>query len=104
MYADDLLLSRGQVSEADGAVTLSVRCRLNWYRALPVSCVEQLSVTVDGTPLSPHAVTLELGDEQIPAPALVERDDSWWATGQVASLQCVLGPGTVKDRYRVGSR
>ena len=37
MYADDLLLSHGRVSAAKGTVTLSVGCRLNWYRALPVS-------------------------------------------------------------------
>ena len=36
MYADDLVLSHGRVSVAKGTVTLSVGCRLNWYRALPV--------------------------------------------------------------------
>jgi hypothetical protein len=101
MYADDLLLGHGRVSAAEGIVTLSLRCRLNWYRALPVSCVEHLSLTVDGTPLSADAIIVELGDRQIPAPALVEHDGLWWATGQVASLHCALGPGPVKDRYQV---
>jgi hypothetical protein len=41
------------VSAAEGSVTLSLGCRLNWYRALPVSCVEHLSLTVDGTRLIP---------------------------------------------------
>ena len=61
MYADDLLLGHGRVSAAKGTVTLSVGCRLNWYRALPVSCVEHLALTVDGTRLIPDAITVELG-------------------------------------------
>ena len=100
MFADDLLLGHGQVSAAEGIVTLSVGCRLNWYRALPVSCVEYLSVTVDGSRLNPDAITVELGGRQIPVPALIEHDD-WWATGQVASLHCALGARPMKDRYEV---
>ena len=75
MYADDLLLSRGRLSAAKGTVTLSVGCRLNWYRALPVSCVQHLALTVDGTRLIPDAIVVELGGRRIPAPALVEHDD-----------------------------
>ena len=101
MYADDLLLSHGRLWAAKGTVTLSVGCRLNWYRALPVSCVEHLALTVDGTRLIPDAIAVELGGRRIPAPALVEHDDCWWATGQVASLHCALEPGSVKDRYQV---
>ena len=51
--------------------------------------------------LIPGAVTVELGSRQIRASALVEHDDSWRAMGQAASLHCALGPGPMKDRYRV---
>lgn len=80
-------------------MTLSVGCRLNWYRALPVSCVEHLALTVDGTRLIPDVIAVALRGRQIPVPALVEHDDCWWATGQVAWLHCALEPGSVKDRY-----
>ena len=66
-----------------------------------MSCVEHLALTVDGTRLIPDAIAVELGGRRIPAPALVEHDDLWWATGQVASLRCALGPAPVKDRYQV---
>jgi hypothetical protein len=101
MFADDLILGCGRVSVADGTLTLTVGCRLNWYRALPVSCVEYLAVTVDGTRLSPAAVTVRLGGQQIPGPALTEHDDDWWAAGQVAWLDCTLGKRPAQDRYQV---
>jgi len=49
----------------------------------------------------PGCRRLEQGGRQIRTSALVEQDDFWWATGQVASLQCALGPGPIKERYHV---
>ena len=71
MYADDLLLSHGRLSAAKGTVTLSVGCRLNWYRALPVSCVEHLALTVDGTRLIPDAIAVASSTKNLPASSAV---------------------------------
>jgi Domain of unknown function (DUF6379) len=101
MYAEDLIAGPGQVSAAGGIVTLSFGCRLNWYRALPVSCVEHLAVTVDGTPLPPGAVTVRLNGRPMTAVALVEHDDDWWPTGAIARLDCLLGPQPARRRYEV---
>jgi hypothetical protein len=101
MFAEDLIAGSGQVSITGGIVTLSFGCRLNWYRALPVSCVEHLAVTVDGTLLSPGAVTVRLNGQQMTVAALVEHDDDWWPTGEVAWLDCLLGTQPAKNRYEV---
>ena len=47
MYADDLLLSHGRLSAAKGTVTLSVGCRLNWYRALRKDFEEATKFLID---------------------------------------------------------
>ena len=101
MFAEDLIAGSGQVSITGGIVTLSFGCRLNWYRALPVSCVEHLAVTVDGTLLPPMAVTVRLSGRRMTVAALVEHDNYWWPTGQVAWLDCTLGTHPAKNRYAV---
>jgi Domain of unknown function (DUF6379) len=101
VFAEDLIVGPGEMSVTDGAVTLSFGCRLNWYRSLPVSCVEHLTVTVDETLLPAGAVTVILNGRPMTAAALIGRDDDWWPTGQVARLDCLLGTRPAKNRYQV---
>jgi len=101
VFAEDLIVGPGHVSVTDGIVTLSFGCRLNWYRALPVSCVEHLAVTVDGNRLSPGTVKVTLNGQQISAAALVEHDDDWWPAGEVAWLDCPLGTRPAMNLYEV---
>ena len=34
---------------------LSLGVRLNWYRSVPLSCIERLEIALDGVPLDPRA-------------------------------------------------
>src|SRR3954463_6468187 len=58
----------------DDALELSVR--LNWYRSLPLSCVEQLDIRLDGEALE-HA-GLELAGVRCSVADLASADDRWW--------------------------
>jgi hypothetical protein len=78
---------------SDTAVELTVR--LNWYRSLPLSCVERLEVTVDGVRLDPEGTTLEL-DGVVHSPAdLAGSEDRWWP---------VLSPARVRAPLQAPSR
>ena len=53
--------------------------RLTWYRALPLSCIERITVTVDGTAVPDEAITLELGSTgPLSLSALAALTDTWW--------------------------
>ncbi|MFJ9243850.1 DUF6379 domain-containing protein [Streptomyces sp. NPDC101776] len=53
--------------------------RLTWYRALPLSCVERITVTVDGTPVPDEAITLELDSTgPLSLSVLPSLTDTWW--------------------------
>jgi hypothetical protein len=97
MFADDMLLDRAEVRQVDGRLVLTLGCRLNWYRALPVSCVEHLSVTVDGVGVPAEAVSVRVAGVAVAANRLVEHDDDWWPAAHVAELECDLGARSVPD-------
>jgi hypothetical protein len=68
-----------------GAV--SVELRLPWYRALPLSSVNAVDVTLDGSPVDP--AVLELSVDQVPylLAELPARHDKWWYVTDGARLR-----------------
>ena len=103
-----MLLDRAEARQVDGRLVLTLGCRLNWYRALPVSCVEDLAVTVDGVAVPQEALTVRVDGVAVAGNHLVERDDDWWPAGHVAEVECDLGvrriPDPVPVRLEIGAR
>jgi hypothetical protein len=66
---------------------LELSVRLNWYRSLPLSCVERLEVRLDDVPLD---VTLELDGGRWPVAELVRLDERWWHVRDSARLSAEL--------------
>jgi hypothetical protein len=81
----------------DDALELSVR--LNWYRSLPLSCVEQLEVRLDGEPLDP--ATLELDGVRSPINELATADDRWWHVLDPARVRVPLERAPEAGRHEV---
>jgi hypothetical protein len=81
----------------DDALELSVR--LNWYRSLPLSCVEQLEVRLDGEPLGP--ATLELAGVRRSIADLATADDTWWHVLDSARIRVPLGAVPSTGRHEV---
>ncbi|WP_173074931.1 C-glycoside deglycosidase beta subunit domain-containing protein [Phytohabitans rumicis] len=53
--------------------------RLTWYRALPLSCIERITVTIDGQQVEQDAVRFSLGPVgPLPVAALAPLTDTWW--------------------------
>jgi hypothetical protein len=78
-----------ETTQLDGR-TLRLDLRLNWYRALPLSCVEQLAVTLDGAALDLSEATLAVAGRTHRAAELAERDDAWWHVADSGRLEVAL--------------
>jgi hypothetical protein len=61
-----------------GPSCLELTVRLNWYRALPLSCVERLELSLDGNPLDPARTRVDVAGLQLRPAELTDHDDTWW--------------------------
>jgi hypothetical protein len=78
MFADDLLPARMRAAGARPADGVALDIRLNWYRSLPLSCVEAIRLTIDGTTIESERLTLRLPDFDGHLTDLAEATDVWW--------------------------
>ena len=85
------------VALTDDELALSVR--LNWYRSLPLSCVERLDVRLDGAALSP--ATVELDGVRHPLADLATADDRWWHVLDSALVRIPLDAAPGAGRHEV---
>ena len=58
--------------------------RLNWYRSLPLSCVEAVELAIDGEPVTD--LRLRLQDFEAPVDELGDAVDAWWRVLDSAEL------------------
>ncbi len=72
-----------------------VGVRLNWYRSLPISCVEKLVLTLDGQPVDPGAIRFEVNGKQFSLPEMEEGVEEFWFVQDTARVR-VKDPGKVK--------
>jgi hypothetical protein len=90
-----------EAARLDGA-TLELSVRLNWYRSLPLSCVERLEVALDGIPVPAGRTTLEVDG------GVDSADGPWWpvvATGRVrVALDGLPGDGEHRVDLLIGTR
>lgn len=84
MFPERLIQAETLRPTANG---FSTRLRLTWYRALPLSCVERIAVSVDGAPVPQDAVSLRLDSVgPLPVSALAPLTDTWWYVLDSAQL------------------
>ena len=68
--------------------------RLNWYRSLPLSSVDILSVKVDGEQVPADQIVFEINDHQYSITELLEQVEEFWFVQDFAVLH-VRQPGKV---------
>lgn len=61
--------------------------RLNWYRSLPLSSVEILSVKVDGNQVPLEQIVFEINNHQYSQAELLERFEEFWFVQDFATLR-----------------
>ena len=52
--------------------------RLNWSRSIPMSCVAEVGLRLDGDVIDAGTISLTQGGVELPLAGWAERDDIWW--------------------------
>jgi Domain of unknown function (DUF6379) len=86
MFADDLLPATMRPAGAHPDAGVALDIRLNWYRSLPLSCVEAVGLTIDGTAVPTERLQLRTNGFQAPVGALGDAADVWWRVIDPAEL------------------
>jgi hypothetical protein len=71
-----------------------VQMRLPWYRSLPLSCIENIRLTLDGQPIDPTLLRFGVNDRQFKLTELDDVVEEYWFVQDSAHL-IVLQPGKV---------
>ncbi len=71
-----------------------VEARLNWYRSLPLSCVEKVTLALDGRPVDPGKIRFGINGHEFKLEELDELVEEFWFV-QDAAVLYVLQPGAV---------
>jgi hypothetical protein len=85
----------------------SLDLRLNWSRSVPMSCVQEVAVKIDGNPVSEPSISLTQGGVELPLAAWRTRDDVWWPVLEPATLSAssaaplAAGPHDIEVSLRV---
>jgi hypothetical protein len=69
--------------------------RFNWYRSLPLSCVEKVELSLDGKPVPADAISFGINGHNYRLQDLPARPDEFWFVLDSAVLS-VRDPGRVK--------
>lgn len=72
-----------------------VGVRLNWYRSLPISCVEKVALSLDGQPVDPGAIRFEVNGKQFTLQEMEDEVEEFWFVLDTAQVH-VQDPGKVK--------
>ncbi|NVK57144.1 MAG: hypothetical protein HWE26_16185 [Alteromonadaceae bacterium] len=57
-----------------------VDVRIAWYRSLPIACLENLNITIDGHEYAADDLTIRVNGTNIPVTQAGEFLDEWWFT------------------------
>ena len=94
MFRERMIVDDSLVADGNG---YSIRVRMPWYRQLPLSCILELSVAVDGQVAPQESITVEVdGVQRSLADAAQAWDTSWYVLDdlvvRVAGVRLEEGP------------
>lgn len=69
------------------AIGYQLRIRLSYYRSLPLSCVEQVTLSVDDNEVPTSAITFCLNDKRFSLRQLCDLYGEWWDIVEDAKLE-----------------
>ncbi|MGD8779639.1 MAG: DUF6379 domain-containing protein [Ignavibacteria bacterium] len=72
-----------------------IKVRLNWYRSLPLSCVTEVKLTLDGELISPDLLSFICNNKEYNLDELSEQVNEYWYVQDSAKVFVRL-PGKIK--------
>lgn len=77
-------------------VGYKVSLRLPWYRSLPLSCIENVHLSLNGQPVEADSLRISVADQEYRLSELEDKVEQFWFVQDSAHL-IVLQPGRVKQ-------
>ena len=77
MFAADSFVN---VEEKGDIIGYQVELGIPFYRALPISCIEEFDLVLDGAPVKPESAKLLFKGHELPVSKLSEYYDIWWCS------------------------
>ncbi len=104
--SENILVEDSLRAAPDG---FSVEILLNWYRSLPLSCVDTIELTLDGTLIAPEQVRFQLNGASRSLNELADMTEEMWFIQDHALLAVRRAPALrtgdrVSLSLRLGSR
>ncbi|MGH1549632.1 C-glycoside deglycosidase beta subunit domain-containing protein [Leifsonia poae] len=72
----DRIIEQGTLRTQGGRAAVEVR--IPWYRALPASCISEVSLAVDGIPAPADSIRWELNGRTFRLEDLAGDTEDWW--------------------------
>lgn len=81
---DKDVVRESALSKTDDGYALQIRS--HWYRALPLTSLDVIDLTLDGRHVDPSELTVEANGKRFRVDELAERFDEWWFTTDPITL------------------
>ena len=106
MYDQHILTERGcrSIWEHGKKVGYCLNITINYYRGLPLCCVDQISLEVDGQPVDPSTMLLQHRGREYPYPAILKDDfptDFYWTFGDDLRVVVLQEGGIAQGRHHI---
>lgn len=85
MTLEAQVLKDDAVRAVEGGYRLDLH--LAWYRSLPLSCIEDVDLTIDGDRVPRDQVRLSVGDRELGLEEVAGLDDEWWFVQDALSVR-----------------
>jgi Domain of unknown function (DUF6379) len=106
MYDAHILTDVGcrSIWEHGKKVGYCVNLTINYYRGLPLCCVDEIALEVDGQPIDPADMTVQLRGKEFPYLEILKDDfptDFYWMLGEYLRVVIKKDGGIGQGRHEV---
>lgn len=106
MYETHILTDVGcrSIWEAGEKVGYAVNIKINYYRGLPLSCVDEISLWIDGAQVDPQTLYVQHRGREYPYEQIRSDDfptDFYWVFGELLRVVVKNGEGIEQGVHNV---
>lgn len=106
MYDQHILTDEGcrSVWENGRKVGFAVNLKINYYRGLPLCCVDEIALEVDGEKIDPSSMVLQHQNREYPYTDILKDDfptDFYWLFGEKLRVVILRDGGIEQGRHHV---
>ena len=103
MFDDDLIKDNSVewITQDDVDLGLSFDCRVPFYRALPLSCIEAVVLSLNDNPVGTGSISISLRGKTYPLNRVADLMDIWW--GFTETIKIVAASDDVINRKNLGN-